>query len=364
MSRHRRFPRCCAAAVRHRRASDLARAVLTLLGLAVVALAAPAANAGLTAYTYFESTQTDQIVYDPLEYFHDGATDSDSGTDFAQATGSLDTPYASHTFDTRAAAITNAAGVDVSLAGWRNHEFDMRGTVSPTSFIGWISSDTYIYSNATFVDQATFAPQGGGLPELVKVEYVWRVDALFTQILDIPDNERPLYRLTDRIHFTADAGGAELAAVDIDVTTYDPHAPDPPPMWSVLQEDVNLIDQPAEGASAMPVHMTAVLQEDGMGGYLPLNLNTALTVESWHKFLNDGPEINSYLKGEATYSFSNSVDLVGLIVWDETDTARTDVIVTSAAGIAYTLLPDPATLALLAVGGAGLLLRRRTAGGQ
>jgi hypothetical protein len=240
----------------------------------------------------------------------------------------------------------------------------MDGT-RPTS-AKWNHSETYIYGGASFSDRLSFQVTGQAVPRLTTLEFVWNLAGHYIQIIDIAAGEQPLYRLSDRIHFTANANGLEEEPVDLDATTYDPDAQQPvPAMWSLLDDDVNLPFQPIPGVSNSTLRLLVTLRQDGAGGYLPVDLETQLTIESTHSFLNDGNSLNYFLRGNTEFAFTNSADLVGITLRDDSGAARGDVTVTSAEGVNYTLIvPEPSSAVALAcaAGLASAARRRRTDG--
>lgn len=337
------------------------------IGAVTISPAAHSLMAGISANTYFESHQIDQVSIDPFEFDERYDGDNDMGTSFVNTSGTFSTFHQNHGYETFSGAATNyVGGRPVHMEALHRHHFELGGFDEGSL---WIGAEAFIYSGVTFSDTLTLTVQGPGTPSLVSVEYVWKGSGRYTQIIDIATGQQPLYRLTERIRFSAGAGGSEDAAIDIDITIYDPDAQQPTPaMWSVLDDDVNLLNQPIPGLDDVNQTLTVKvdLQPDGLGGYLPIPLDASLSVESRHKFLNDGPSLNFFLRGESELLFTNSADMLGIIVRDETGAVRTDVIVTSAEGVVYPLLvPEPASLVLLCVGLAavsgGRCRRRRPA---
>lgn len=318
-------------------------------------------NAQIDSYTYYEMIQSDLLSGGPpFVYDTQSGTDGATFAGFGQANvaGDLTTFYQGHSVNSRIGTSPGVPGETVSMVADRNHEFRMRGTDENSL---WLSTQTYVYGHTHFRDQISFQVQGHQTSALATVEYVWNLSGLFTHILDIPDTaQRPLYRLHDRLRFAADAGGAEVQPIDIQVDIYDPHTAGlpGPPMWSVLQQDVNLIEQSIPGIFG-DTTLTATIQPDAGSGYAPVVIDAMLIIETRNNFLNDGPELNYYLQGNTRLNFANSADLLGIILRDETGAIRTDVEVTSALGLDYILLPEPASGLLLASIFWGWDVRRR-----
>jgi hypothetical protein len=323
--------------------TTIARTTAILLacgGFAAESTAATSAN------THFESTQRDQLS-ENLDYETDTATDSGAGESLAAAVGDLNTTYAEHSYRTLM-GVAQGLAADVELFGIRTHSFDMSGV--PGTLRKWDQSATYIYGEARFSDRVT--PQFNGLasPQLSSLDFIWILRGTYSQVIDIEDFEQPLYRLSDRVRFEADLGGYEVAPVAFDVTTYDPDVQRPvPAMWSLLDNDLDIVNMTVPGVSGRLSHLQANLLRFNDGTYPEVDLSTALILESVQNFLNDGAAINHSLIGNTAFDMGNSADLLGVIIRDETGTIRTDVVLNSANGVHYTILvPEPATIMLLA----------------
>jgi hypothetical protein len=82
-------------------------------------------------------------------------------------------------------------------------------------------------ASSTFTDAVSLVGFNSTLPNLLTVEYFFKLTAYRTHIIDIAADQRPLYRLEDRIQFKANAGRLEVAPVDFDMTFYDSHTRPP-----------------------------------------------------------------------------------------------------------------------------------------
>ncbi|MEX0885748.1 MAG: PEP-CTERM sorting domain-containing protein [Phycisphaeraceae bacterium] len=328
--------------------------------LALLALAATPARAELSSYAYFESYQqdlvmvTDQFIYEDRT---EGESELINGEGSAAAVGEYHTLHQTHEYGTLASGLVNLTNRPVAMWAFQEHDFEMRGTSEESL---WTRSDALIYSSVSFSDELTLTAQGPSLPALTSIQYIWKTEGTHSQVADIADDQQPLYRLKTKFQFSASAGGAETAPISVDLTIYDPDAQQPTPaMWSALDDDVSVLNQPIPGVDATYT-LTANIPVDPISGeYLPVALDAMLVIETRNQFLNDGPGLNYFLQGRTEIEFSNSADLIGIIVRDETGAVRTDVDVASAAGVNYTLLvPEPGTLTLLGLVTAGLLASR------
>ena len=316
---------------------------------------APWAGAEIMSTTTIDSFQQDIIAPFTYQEVPGGDSDSASGTAAARAKADVVSTYQRHQIESYGQTSINFSGVPAKLGTWHKHDIEANGQ-NPDAM--WFRSEVTIQTQASFADTLALSVAGTGLPALVSVEYVWQMTGSYTHVLDIPSDQQPLYRMKSQVKFHADAGGRERSPIDIDTTFYDPDAQQPTPaMWSLLDDDVNLIRQPIPDMEPRPT-LTADLAGDGQGGYLPLAISAALNVDTQHNFLNDGASLNYFLRGETELWFYNSADLVGLIVRDEAGAIRTDVMVQSAQGVDYALLPEPTSLALVLAGAVALLLRR------
>ncbi len=131
--------------------------------------------------------------------------------------------------------------------------------------------------------------------------------------------------------------------MEFDETFYDPHTDTPTFPYSVLAEDVNYSRTliPAhQQIYRVQVEYERVLEFGNIVGYLA-NLDVSLIVDSTYKFANDGPGVNYFLHGDIRLDVSNSLDILGILIRDETGAIRTDVDVTSSEGVNYPLLSAP-----------------------
>jgi hypothetical protein len=332
-------------------------------------LAVPLVWAGFSSSTSFEVYQRDQLSGN-LDFEEATDTDSAMGTDLANVSGSLETTFQSHQYATTMGGLFNAFGdSDVNLFGTRSHTLDLTGEF-PTAK-KWNVSTILYTGQSTFTDQLAIAPGTGGVqPAYQTVDFVWNITGLYSQQLDLDVNQQPLYRITDRLQFSArDVGGNLYQPAVLDVTTFDTDAnPADPRDWSTLDAPVNFRNAPVPLVNGELLILSVTLGEAVGGGFRPVSLEMTLDIESHHNFLNDGPQLNYDVSGFIEYHFANSADLVGLIIRDSTGAVRTDAIVTSQEGVVYTIIPEPGTIILLCFSTPFIFRRRRrqrwTAGEQ
>jgi len=314
--------------------------------VALLCLSVCQATAAINTITSFNSSQTDLVSTDPFDFLTAANSDADQvpGDAWAQAQGIVKSRWQDHELKTIASTRKSASGSKaVSMMADFVHEFDMRGVLE----LGWRASHSQLDASITFNDVVSLVAVDPALPNLLSVTYFIELTAYRTHSIDIPAGQRPLYRLEDRIRFNANAGGLEFAPVEFDMTFYDIHTR--PPItteYSVLEDDVNIPDQQlipdSQQIHILEFDLPRVLESGNIVGYAA-DFTASLVIESTHKFLNDGPEVNYFLRGQVEFNFSNSADVLGMLVRDETGAIRTDIEVTSAEGVIYPLLTAPIT---------------------
>jgi hypothetical protein len=315
--------------------------------VALLCLSVCQATAAINTTTSFNAAQTDKLSSDPFVFETETGADADqvSGSVEAEASGIVGSPLQTHEFSIEAITIKNQSGPKpVSMRANSNHEFEMRGI---DGNVLWLASDSQLEASSTFNDVVSLVDLDPTLPNLLSVTYFFRLSANRTHIIDSAAGQQPLYRLEERIRFNANAGGLEFAPVEFDMTFYDPHTR--PPItteYSVLEDDVNIIGQQlipdSQQIHILQFDLPRVLEFGNIVGYAA-NFAASLVIESSHKFLNDGPSLNFFLSGSVYLGVSNSADVLGMLVRDETGAIRTDIEVTSAEGVIYPLLTEPIT---------------------
>jgi hypothetical protein len=314
--------------------------------VALLCLSVCQATAAINTITSFNSSQTDLVSTDPFDFLTAADSDADQvlGDAWAQAHGIVESIWQVHELMTIASTRKSASGSKaVSMVADFAHEFDMRGVLE----VGWRQSVSQLEASISFNDVVSLVARDPALPSLLSVTYFIELTANRTHSIDIPPGQRPLYRIEDRIRFNANAGGLEFAPVEFDMTFYDIHTRPPVTTeYSVLEDDVNIPYQQlipdSQQIHMLQFDLPRVLEFGNIIGYAA-DFTASMVIESTHKFLNDGPEANYFLRGQIEFNFSNSADVLGMLVRDETGAIRTDIEVTSAEGIIYPLLTAPIT---------------------
>lgn len=332
-----------------------------IVAAAVVTALVTNAWGGFTATTGYEIFVRDQLDGNPT-FEDDDDSKSANGTTTAFTSGSISTTYQNHQYATEMGGLFNVFGDhDVALYGTRSQTLQLSGVSGP---IKWDTARLKYTGHSTFTDTVNIAPPTGSIqPDFADVSFVWELTGFHTQRLDTRTGEKPLYRIKDHAKFDArEVGGLLYEPATLDVTTYDPDANvNDPRSWSELGNDINVANQPVPGVHGKQLVLKVNLRELQSGGFQPLKLQFDLDIESEHNFLNDGSTFNYGLSGFIEYHFANSADLVGIIIRDETGAIRTDAVITSAEGISYTQIPEPAATAGLLALLAPAALRRRKA---
>ncbi len=339
-----KFVRLCLAAAFARRATHQ---VVGVLAIGVFFWSTRPVSAEISSVAYFSQHLEDIVSMNPpvIEPRFGSRADQRSEAGRAATYGTVGSPYQTHEFEVSVTAEKNVApNVPVKMSSSQVHRFNMLGLEETF----WWKSEATMNNSSIYSDSLSFVTRNPTLPPLITAEYYFRLTAWDNQIIDIRPDEEPFYRIEDRIRFNANATGSGSSSIAFDKTIYDIHATTPVSTeYSVLEGDVNFSNRPLipeeEQYHTLTVEYERVLEFGNIVAYLA-SVDVSLYVDSTHKFFNDGPGLNRFLRGDTYLNVSNSLDIVGILIRDETGAIRTDVDVTSAEGVNFPLLSAPITI--------------------
>ena len=319
---------------------------------AVLGLCAVAAALGGTTHVELQSQHVNQLSGDPLIFENFDVSGNSAGSGSVRSASRVSQPHIStfqdSQFEATATFVDGFDGQPILLA----HHAEKIHLWGENPGRRWIVSQTEMKSQVSVTDTVTW-PSNVMAPQTW--EWAFKITASFSQTLDINAGQSPLYRLSNQLRFFANSNGA-VTPVDVTSTTFDPDVDANPPQfpWSLLRQDVNLLNQPVTGFSPRIEFMKIMTERDPVtGALMPVNLFLQVDLDSNYNFLNDASSFNYGLTGDLSYDFRHSAEVLGFIARDANGAIITDLEVHSAAGFRYRNLgavPEPSTWALMIAG--------------